>query len=57
MICGTTLERTIELHKPAGAEMYGATVAINNLIAATLQVEHRLTWDIWTFTLGSKLAS
>jgi glycosyltransferase involved in cell wall biosynthesis len=48
MVCGTLLSRPLTSHNPASGEMFGATVAQNELIHASLALSSTIRWNFWT---------
>jgi hypothetical protein len=47
MICGTFLGKTLEPYRSDRGDLYGATVAENQLIQATLVADSTLKWEFW----------
>lgn len=47
MVCGTFLGKTLELYRSDRGDLYGATVAENQLIQSTLAADSTLKWDFW----------
>jgi len=47
MICGTFLGKTLEPYRSDRGDLYGATVAENQLIEATLVSSAELKWEFW----------
>lgn len=47
MICGTFLGKTLEPYRSDKGDLYGATVAENQLIQATLAADPALKWEFW----------
>jgi hypothetical protein len=45
--CGAFLRRTLPSHRPATGEMFGAVVAENQLIRATLRTIENINWHFW----------
>jgi glycosyltransferase involved in cell wall biosynthesis len=56
MICGTLLRRAIDPYRAARGEMYGATVAENELIRATLDTRPEISWDFWAQGISPSVA-
>ncbi len=47
MVCGTFLGKTLEPYRSDKGDLYGATVAENQLIQSTLAADSTLNWDFW----------
>jgi len=47
MVCGTFLGKTLEPYRSDLGDLYGATVAENQLIQATLLADTTLKWEFW----------
>jgi glycosyltransferase involved in cell wall biosynthesis len=47
MICGTFLGKTLEPYRSDRGDLFGATVAENQLIQATLVADTALEWEFW----------
>jgi glycosyltransferase involved in cell wall biosynthesis len=47
MICGTFLGKTLEPYRSDRGDLYGATVAENQLIQSTLVADTTLKWEFW----------
>ncbi len=47
MTCGTFLGKTLEPYRSDKGDLYGATVAENQLIQATLEEDPTLKWEFW----------
>lgn len=46
MICATVMRQILENYRQASGEMYGATVAENALIRATLELDPEIQWEV-----------
>lgn len=57
MRCGTFLNKIFDVYHPVGSDMYGALVAENRLVEATLTADETVCWNFWVRGLNPSLSN